>query len=241
MNPLPCPRIRLHYRESEEQSFRPAFDRYPPALSKSHTRDSTVHLCHTSCMLLEGGSKRDIARRSRLSLSSTRMRWSTLCLLISKDHPSRTSSILLHCQRDRGIAEPAGLAEDWPILQGLITSDKRVTVFMGRWTNSATVPYILSEFEHVWERFGTVIMGDEKDSLMAIYMKWLMRSIYCSVFPAVRSSLQVPLTGSGVLRHGGTCKLVPGSRGTACYHILRLLCHKMYSRAPNFVLLDWVG
>jgi len=210
---------------------------------QGHARDGTVHLCHTSCMLFDGGPVQDYLTTIKVFLDKNPNEVVTILFTNPEElsvedywHPIFVAS---------GIAELAFVpansptnAEDWPTLQNLINSGRRVVIFMDKGTNSLTVPYILSEFEHIWETPYSVmdstfpckldrIAGNPGQHMhlinhslnMAIKLPFASPIIVPNVFQ-VRTTNEI----ESILRHADACKLVPESRG----------------RAPNFVLLDWV-
>ena len=112
---------------------------------QGHARDGTAHLCHTSCTLFDGGPVRDYLARVKAFLDGNPNEVITILFTNPEElsvenysHPAFLAS---------GLAELAFVptnspaeADDWPTLQSLIDSGKRVVVFMDKGTNSATVP-----------------------------------------------------------------------------------------------------
>jgi len=199
---------------------------------QGHARDGTVHLCHTSCMLFDGGPVQDYLATVKAFLDGNPNEVVTILFTNPEElsiedywHPAFISS---------GIAELAFVpthspvdAKDWPTLQSLIKSGKRVIVFMDKGTNSATVPYILSEFEHIWETPYSVmdptfpckldrIAGNAEQHMhlinhslnMAIKLPFAPPIIVPNVFQAsITNGIE------SILRHAEACKSVPESRG----------------------------
>jgi hypothetical protein len=212
---------------------------------QGHAQDGTVHLCHTSCMLFDGGSMQDYLAAVKTFLDANLNEVVTLLFTNPEElsiehywHPAFVAS---------GIAElafvPASspvLSEEWPTLQHLIMSGKRVVVFMDKGANSATVPYILSEFEHIWESPYSVTDPTFPCKLDRIAGNLVPEQHMYLVNHSLNMALKLPFappiivpnvfrasTTNGIesiLRHADACRSIPESGG----------------RAPNFVLLDWV-
>ncbi|KAI0812631.1 PLC-like phosphodiesterase [Irpex lacteus] len=104
--------------------------------AQSHMKDNTLHFCHTSCALFDGGTV--------LSYLTTGV---------------SLPDVWKPAFEQSGVA---GLAytpdsvptkqSDWPTLGDLISSGKRVIIFLDAGADTdRSVPYILPEFEMIWE------------------------------------------------------------------------------------------
>ena len=120
-----------------------------------HFVNGTPHFCHTSCSLLDAGPITT---------------WLTEVYEWVLTHPYDVVSIILENGdyqpvtsyvpfiESTGITKytyippkiPMGLS-DWPTLETMILTGKRVVLFMDYDANQATVPWILDEFSQVWE------------------------------------------------------------------------------------------
>ena len=199
---------------------------------QGHARDGIVHLCHTSCMLFDGGSVQDYLATVKAFLDVNPNEVVTILFTNPEElsvedywHPAFVAS---------GIAELAFVPADspiatseWPTLQNLITSGKRVIVFMDKGTNSATVPYIISEFEHIWETPYSVtdptfpckldrIAGSPEHHMYLINHSLNMAIKLPFASPIIVPNLfQASVTNGieSILRHAEACKSIPESGG----------------------------
>jgi len=120
-----------------------------------HFVNGTPHFCHTSCDLLDAGPITT---------------WLTTVYKWVSTHPYDIISIILENGDYRPVTdyvsfiESTGLVkyayippkipmalDDWPTLESMILSGKRVVLFMDYDANQTAVPWILDEFSQVWE------------------------------------------------------------------------------------------
>lgn len=122
----------------------------------SKTNPSGIHLCHTSCLLLDGGSLEMYLMKVKIWLDANQNEVLTI-LFTNPDH----QDIALW---NRGIEYVQGLSDytyvppkvpmtrsDWPTLGEMISANKRLVFFMDYQANQSRVPYILDEFSQVYE------------------------------------------------------------------------------------------
>ncbi|KAK3692254.1 PLC-like phosphodiesterase [Podospora appendiculata] len=113
-----------------------------------------LELCHTSCALLDAGSLEAWLAKIKYWLDHNANEVVTL-LLVNSDNKNAS---------DFGLAfESSGLdtygyvptsnssTKDWPTLQSMITSNKRLVTFIASITPSPSYPYLLNEFTYVFE------------------------------------------------------------------------------------------
>ncbi|KAK3333205.1 PLC-like phosphodiesterase [Cercophora scortea] len=113
-----------------------------------------LELCHTSCALLDAGSLEAWLAKIKYWLDHNPNEVVTL-LLVNSDNKNAS---------DFGSAfESSGLdtygyvptsnssTKDWPTLQSMITSNKRLVTFIASITPSPSYPYLLNEFTYVFE------------------------------------------------------------------------------------------
>ncbi|KAG0135418.1 PLC-like phosphodiesterase [Tuber indicum] len=122
---------------------------------QTHRVNQTIHYCHTSCDLFDGGPVEDYLR--------TVVGW-------LRDNPFEVITILIGNGDSLSVGnykeplEKSGLAElayvpqernikvdQWPTLSEMILMGKRAVVFMDYKADEGTIPYILDEFKYMWE------------------------------------------------------------------------------------------
>lgn len=117
---------------------------------------SVLELCHTACWLLDAGPLSDWLARIRAWMD---------------DHPDEVVTLLIVNSAGASAAEfgavfedagidgygyaPSTTSSEWPTLRDMIAANKRLVTFVAPLTttlpDTATHPYLLSEFDHVFE------------------------------------------------------------------------------------------
>ncbi|KAI8086349.1 PLC-like phosphodiesterase [Halteromyces radiatus] len=115
---------------------------------------NNIHLCHTSCTILDAGPAKD-----------------TLSQVVSwlKNNPNEVITIMWNTPNNKAfqpsdfnaIYQAAGMLDyvytqpsgnnTWPTLQEMISSGKRVVTFTDLGADQSQVPWLLSEFDYVFE------------------------------------------------------------------------------------------
>ncbi|CAK7197929.1 hypothetical protein SEUCBS139899_000579 [Sporothrix eucalyptigena] len=120
-----------------------------------HLLNGTLHLCHTSCGLLDAGPL-----ETWLALISDWMDNNphdvVTLLLVNSDHQSAATFGRVFQQAGLakyGYAHPAAKgATAWPTLQAMIAANTRLVTFIASVPAAdASYPYLLNEFDHVFE------------------------------------------------------------------------------------------
>ncbi|KAM3443953.1 hypothetical protein NHJ13734_001677 [Beauveria thailandica] len=119
-----------------------------------HDKNGTLQLCHTSCDLLDAGPLADW-----LQLIANWMNANTndvvTVLLVNADRASAAAlgGAFSSAGLDKlGYKPPTTSATaDWPTLQSMIDSNTRLVAFATNFDYSASVPYLLPEFDFMFE------------------------------------------------------------------------------------------
>ncbi|KAM3504783.1 hypothetical protein MY10362_003343 [Beauveria mimosiformis] len=119
-----------------------------------HDKNGTLHLCHTSCDLLDAGPLADW-----LKLIADWMNANTndvvTVLIVNADRASAAAlgGAFSSAGLDKlGYKPPTTSATaDWPTLQSMIDSNTRLVAFATNFDYSASVPYLLPEFDFMFE------------------------------------------------------------------------------------------
>lgn len=119
---------------------------------------SRIHLCHTSCLLLDGGTLESYLSRVKAWLDNAANRNEVLTLLFTNPEGQNIT------QWDAAVRSIPGLADvayippharmrrgDWPTLGDMIESNKRIVFFIDRGADTRRVPYFLDEFSQMYE------------------------------------------------------------------------------------------
>ncbi|GLA76441.1 hypothetical protein AtubIFM55763_008015 [Aspergillus tubingensis] len=203
--------------------------------------DDTILLCHTSCLLEDAGSLESFLTTVKTWMDSNPDEVVTL-LLTNGD--SLSVSQFGDVFNSSGISDyafvpsssPNTLAMDeWPTLRELIGNGTRLVSFLDYGADTSTVPYILDEFAYFFETPYDVTNATFPD---------------CSIDrPAGASAsgrmyivnhfLDVDILGILIpdKDHASDTNAVSGSGSIGAQADL---CYSIYSRLPNFILLDFV-
>lgn len=212
--------------------------------AQSHMNDGVLHFCHTSCALFDGGSVQDY-----LSTVNTWMRANpneVLTFIFTNPEGVSLPNVWAPAFQNSGIGDllytPPTVPmkqSDWPTLGDLISNGKRIITFLDAGADTdRSVPYILPEFEMVWETPFSVTDPSFPCSVDRIagplattdHMYMINHSLNKNIIPIgdgviVSDPADAPTTNGvpSILANAAGCE--PLSAG----------------RAPNFVLLDFVN
>lgn len=123
--------------------------------SESHLVNNTIHMCHTSCELLNAGTLEDYLTTIRIWLDHNRFEVLTILLVNSNlvdpgnyTAPFQNSGILQYVY-----SPPKTLMGiyDWPSLTEMILTQKRVIVMLDYQANQTAIPWLIDEFSVMWE------------------------------------------------------------------------------------------
>ncbi|KAM3073709.1 hypothetical protein ACMFMF_006912 [Clarireedia jacksonii] len=129
-----------------------------------HNENGTLELCHTSCVLLDGGSLKDFLSEIKTWMDANTNEVVTL-LLVNSDNQSaakfgavfESSGIDTYGYTPTSTTAPIST---WPTLQTLITANTRLITFIASITYDSTHPYLLTEFTYVFETAFGVLSAD---------------------------------------------------------------------------------
>jgi len=126
---------------------------------QAHKNGKDVHLCHTSCVLYDGGKVVNYLRKVKRFLD--RHPNEVLTIIIANPE-NLSASLWKPVFENSGIADMAYIPpqvpmtrEDWPTLKEMLDSGKRVVIFIDKGaeekSEEKSVPYLLSQFTMMWE------------------------------------------------------------------------------------------
>jgi len=208
--------------------------------AQSHMFNGVLHFCHTSCLLFDGGTVANYLNTVKTFLDNNPTE--VLTLLFTNPEGVSVETVWDPIFQASGITAltyvPPSLPvkqSDWPTLGELIQMGKRVIVFMDFNSNTTAVPYILPEFEMIWETPFDVTNSSFPCTVDRIrgplsqtdHMNLLNHYLDLGFF---NDSITIPdLTDSNTTN--SVSSLTAGSN--ACVSLNS-------NRNANFLLLDWV-
>jgi hypothetical protein len=120
-----------------------------------HNLNGILELCHTDCSLLDGGSLEAFLSSIKSWMDTNPSEVVTILLVNSDNQPASTfgSAFTSSGISTYGYAPTSliGPISTWPSLQSLITANTRLVTFIASITHDSTYPYLLSEFDYVFE------------------------------------------------------------------------------------------
>jgi hypothetical protein len=146
-----------------------------------------------------------------------------------------------------GIAEMAyvpsfsstpGDTSDWPTLGSMITSGKRVVIFMDSNADPSKVDYILPEFTYAWET-----AFDQTDPSFPCTVNrpaGLVGQFPTGRLAIVNHFLDKVLTGSVLIPDTDALNVTNAVNGTGSLGLQATNCAALYGRYPNFFLVDCI-
>ncbi|KAJ5143611.1 uncharacterized protein N7515_002398 [Penicillium bovifimosum] len=201
--------------------------------------NTTIELCHTSCFLEDAGSLKSFLKTIKKWLDAHPDEVVTLLLTNGDSVPVTEFGDTF---ASSGIADYAYtpsanplLIADWPTLGDLISSGKRLVVFLDYGADPSKVDYILDEFAYYFETAYDITdssfsscsidrpSGAAGEGRMGIVNHFLDIDLFGVLIPA-RDKADTTNAATG-----------PGSIGAQA-----ALCAGLYGRAPNVVLADFV-
>jgi len=205
----------------------------------AHNQDGHLEMCHTSCLLEDGGKLIDYLKKVKGWLDAHPNEVLTL-LFTNPDKLDVKQSwqpVLQESGIESLVYTPPRSAmgfQDWPTLGQMIDSGKRVVIFMDYDMNTSEVPYILPEFDNIWEnqfsvtdsKFPCKVDRTQGDTNNHMYMinhslNYKLLGIGSVIVPDRNKAKQTNSVQS-ILANVDSCKGFVGGR------------------KPKFILLDWV-
>lgn len=211
--------------------------------AQAHMNRKDLHFCHTSCSLFDGGKVERYFKRVKHFLDRHPNEVLTLILA----NPENVSAVDMW----RPIFESSGLADmayvppnstmtrgDWPTLKEMLDSGKRVVVFMDKGAEDGTVPYILPQFNMMWEdeydpadsKFPCAVDRTGGSLAPSQQLNLINHNLNLNILPFGRglripARLDSPRTNSvnSILNHANHCAPLANDN------------------LPNFVLVDFVN
>ncbi|KAH8929386.1 hypothetical protein BT69DRAFT_1311196 [Atractiella rhizophila] len=123
--------------------------------AQAHMSGGVLKFCHTSCLLFDGGSVVDYLKKVKTFIDANP---NEVYTLLFTNPESVALSTWDQAFVDSGIKPLTYVppkyplkSSEWPTLGSMIDSGKKVVVFMDYGANTNAYPYILPEFDFMWE------------------------------------------------------------------------------------------
>lgn len=120
-----------------------------------HTLNGVLELCHTSCSLLDAGSLQSFLSDIKFWMDNNPNEVVTLLLVNSDNNSTATFGSVFSAsgidQYGYTPTDTTGPQTNWPTLQTLITANTRLITFIASIDYSTTYPYLIPEFNYVFE------------------------------------------------------------------------------------------
>ncbi|KAG0665651.1 hypothetical protein C6P46_006435 [Rhodotorula mucilaginosa] len=122
---------------------------------QGHINGNDLHLCHTSCFLLDAGTFTSYLSTVKTWLDNNPDEVITL-LLVNSD--GIAPPVWAQSYTDSGLSKyvytPANVPiaySEWPTLREMINAGTRVVSFLAQNADVSSVPYLIDEFTNIWE------------------------------------------------------------------------------------------
>jgi len=206
-----------------------------------------VQLCHSNCMLWDGGHSRDYFHQVKRFMDSHPNEVVTIVIANKAElKPTDFASAF----NDSGLADlayvppqPLMSRDDWPKLGDMITTKKRLVVFLDKGAEARTnVPdgtqYILPQFQMMWEdvydptdsKFPCKVDRTQGPLAPAQQLSLVNQNLNTNILPIgkgvlIPDRLDSPRTNgvNSILKHAAHCTPYTNDKN------------------PNFILVDFVG
>ncbi|KAL8857372.1 MAG: hypothetical protein Q9178_006138 [Gyalolechia marmorata] len=211
---------------------------------QTHLVNDIVHYCHTSCDLLNAGTAEsyytDIARWVRGHP------YDVVTLLIGNGDLTNVEKFIAPLQSS-GLARYAYIPpkipmaiDDWPTLSEMILTQKRVVIFMDYNADQTSVPYVLDQFSQMWET--PFSPTDRTFPCTQERPPGLSREDAEQRMYMANHNLNTELTLGGITILVPTVSLLNQTNNVTGFGSLGAMaqdCNELWSRPPNFLLVDY--
>lgn len=203
-----------------------------------------IRLCHFNCALMDGGSLDDFLLSVKEFLERESSEVVTL-LFVNTGVPLRLWAKAFF---DAGLDVMSYIpppdkrhgnmyTSDWPTIASMVTANKRLVTFLSSGANEHWVPYLLPEFDYLFETDFGIESPDQ-------YSCGSARPWYPDNYVPDRLSLVNHFLYAKFLGFRFPNASFAGTTNAAGFHIGELgehavRCRDLYGRRPNFLLVDF--
>ena len=120
-----------------------------------HDQNGTLQLCHTTCTLLNAGTLESFLVDIKTWMDANTNEVVTLLLVNSDNQDASAFGTVFESSEISTYGytptSTSGPISTWPTLQTLISANSRLITFVASITYDSTYPYLLNEFDYVFE------------------------------------------------------------------------------------------
>ncbi|KAI1330425.1 PLC-like phosphodiesterase [Xylariaceae sp. FL0255] len=208
-----------------------------------HNENGTIELCHTLCSLLDAGPLENWLADISSWMGNNPNEVVTL-LIVNSDNQeiSAFGSVFESSGLSKYGYTPSGNG-DWPTLQEMISNNTRLVTFIASVTASSSYPYLLSEFDYVFETTFGVTSADgfnctlqrpsTEASAAAAIQAGLLPLINHFRDDALTSSITVPDVDDIATTNS------PETNTTGALGLQTQNCREQWGVIPTFILVDF--
>lgn len=211
-----------------------------------HKPNTTLEMCHTTCDLLDAGPLQSWLKEINVWMTNNPNEVVTLLLVNSDNAPASDYGAAFEGSGISKIGykpQSNTITSTWPTLQSMISAGTRVVTFVTNMDYSASTPYLLPEFDHVFETpFEVTAIGgfnctvdrpSKARPASTAFANGYMGLVNHFKDQNLVGNIQVPdVDAIGTVNSAGTTET--GSLGK---HLQQ--CKTEWSKIPNFVLVDF--
>jgi len=211
--------------------------------STTGTVDGGIELCHTSCEIFDAGTLLSYLQKVKSWLDSNPDEVLTILFTNSDgiditiwgaDFASAGLDTLAYVP---SFTTTPSATSAWPTLESLISSGKRVIIFLDAGADTSQVPYILPEFTYIWET-----AFDQTDPSFPCAVN--RPSSIANQIPTGRMSLvnhflDTTLTAGVLIPDTAQLNVTNAVSGVGSLGLNADTCAAMYGAYPNFLLVDY--
>jgi len=121
----------------------------------STTNSDGIHLCHTDCLLFDGGSLLAYLQKVKSWMDANVNDVVSILIVNINNLPASDFGSVFQSAGLANLAfvpsSPTLTASQWPTLGSMIDSGKRLVVFLDNGATDSTFPYLIPEFGNIWE------------------------------------------------------------------------------------------
>ena len=202
-----------------------------------------IHLCHSFCLFMDGGTLEGYLLEAKAWLARNPLEVLTFLFVNVDVDLERWAEAYYMTGFDMVSYMPppdkrgSMTLEDWPTLEEMVLSGKRAVTFLSRGANEEAVPWLLSEFEYMFETNYNNEDPDDFDcevdrphwppSYIPNRLSLVNHFLYAKLFGFVYPN-------ATYANHTNGAGFKTGELGE---HAVR--CRERYERRPNFFLVDF--
>ncbi|EED80483.1 predicted protein [Postia placenta Mad-698-R] len=204
---------------------------------QAHNQSGVIQLCHTSCGLLNGGTLANYLNSVKSWMDENPNEVVSMLIVNSYDNilPAAYATVFSDAGLDSVAYAPTNAtvaASAWPTLGDMISSGKRLVVFLTTRADYQEVPYLIDEFTNIWETaydvtttFDCAVNRTNGNSNTQMYL--------------INHFLDIDLGLGLLMPDKDAAAATNGVSGANSLGQQAATCVSDYHRSPNFMLVDF--